>query len=76
VSVALAAGSAWSTDMPAAPVFKAPVAVSPIYNWTGLYIGGHASYGWSSSTSTVTNTATGLVFPSASASSSAWHGGG
>jgi opacity protein-like surface antigen len=76
-SVALATGSAWSADMAAgpAPVFKAPV-MAPMYNWTGLYIGGHASYGWSSSTSTTTNTATGVAFPEGSGSSSAWHGGG
>ena len=38
--------AASAADMPAkAPVYKAPIA-APVYNWTGLYVGGVAGYGW------------------------------
>jgi opacity protein-like surface antigen len=77
--VLTAAASAAGADLPAvspAPFFKAP-AVTPTYDWTGFYIGGHGSYGWSNSDGTLINTATGAAFPSAGGhSSSAWHGGG
>jgi outer membrane immunogenic protein len=36
------AGSASAADLPV----KAPVAVPVVYNWTGLYLGAHAGYGW------------------------------
>ena len=45
--LALAAGQASAADMPVkAPVYKAPAAVVPAYNWTGLYIGGHVGGLW------------------------------
>ena len=34
--------AAQAADMPV----KAPVAVAPVYNWTGCYLGGNAGYGW------------------------------
>src|SRR5262245_39723125 len=41
-----AAGAALAADMQVkASVYKAPPA-SVVYDWTGLYIGGHAGYGW------------------------------
>jgi opacity protein-like surface antigen len=71
-----AAASAAGADLPAAaPTYKAP-AVTPTYDWTGFYIGGHGSYSWSDSDGTVTNTATGVAFLSTNSRSSAWHGGG
>jgi opacity protein-like surface antigen len=73
-----AAACAAGADLPAspAPVVKAP-AVTPTYDWTGFYIGGHGSFSWSNSSGTLTNTATGIAFPSTGGhSSSAWHGGG
>jgi opacity protein-like surface antigen len=76
--VAAAAASAAGADLPAspAPAYKA-TAATPTYDWTGFYIGGFGSYSWSNSTSTLTNTATGVAFPSVGGrSSSAWHGGG
>jgi opacity protein-like surface antigen len=75
--VLAAAACAAAADLPAvpAPAYKAPAA-APAYDWTGFYIGGHGSYNWSNTNSTTTNTATGVAFPSASGSSSAWHGGG
>ena len=36
----MAAASA--ADLPRGP-YKAPAAYSPVYNWTGLYIGAHAA---------------------------------
>jgi outer membrane immunogenic protein len=41
-------GAANSADIPqAAPYTRAPVVVSPAYNWTGFYIGAMGGYGWS-----------------------------
>jgi outer membrane immunogenic protein len=41
-------GVANAADIPqAAPYTRAPVAVSPAYNWTGFYIGAMGGYGWS-----------------------------
>jgi outer membrane immunogenic protein len=37
--------TASAADLPRGP-YKAPAAYSPVYNWTGLYIGAHAGYGW------------------------------
>jgi opacity protein-like surface antigen len=76
--VLTAAACAAGADLPAppAPAYKAP-AVTPTYDWTGFYIGGHGSYSWSNSSGILTNTATGVAFPSTGGhSSSAWHGGG
>jgi outer membrane immunogenic protein len=43
------ASEALAADLPV--VRKAPpVAVAPVYNWSGLYAGGHAGYGWGRST--------------------------
>ena len=42
---AMLAAPAMAADLPAkAPVYNAPVAAP--YNWTGLYIGANAGYGW------------------------------
>jgi outer membrane immunogenic protein len=52
-STAFSHYSAWAADLPVrpAPVPVAPVAYAPaaIYNWTGLYIGGHLGAGFSGS---------------------------
>lgn len=42
----VAAVPAFAADMPARYA-KAPPMVSPIYNWTGFYIGVNAGYGFS-----------------------------
>jgi outer membrane immunogenic protein len=40
--------AASAADMPqAAPYTRAPVAVSPAYDWTGFYVGAMGGYGWS-----------------------------
>ncbi len=41
-------GYAAAADLPLAPAYKAPTAVAAVYNWTGLYVGGNAGYGWGS----------------------------
>ena len=42
---ALIAGSATAADL-GRPVYSRPVVAAPVYNWTGLYVGGNAGYGW------------------------------
>jgi outer membrane immunogenic protein len=53
IGVALAAAgiasAASAADMPARMATKAPAYVSPVYNWTGLYLGVNAGYGWATS---------------------------
>ncbi len=38
--------AAQAADLPMEPVYKAPVVVAAVYNWTGFYIGANAGYGW------------------------------
>jgi len=77
--VAVAANPVWAADLPPAPspvpYYEAP-AIEPAYDWTGFYIGGHFSNGWTHATGQTTNTATGQVFAPASTDTSAAHGGG
>ena len=40
-----AAQTALAADLPARSVYKAPV-MSPFYNWSGIYVGGHIGGGW------------------------------
>jgi len=42
-----AAQAAVAADLPARPVYKAPAALPMVYNWSGIYIGGHIGGGWS-----------------------------
>ena len=44
-AVAAFTGSALAADLPARTYTKAPVAVEPVYNWTGFYIFGGGGYG-------------------------------
>jgi outer membrane immunogenic protein len=37
-----------AADIGAAPVYKTPPPVPPVFSWTGFYVGGSAGYGWSS----------------------------
>ena len=44
-AIALIGTSALAADLPPTPMYKAPAA-TPIYSWTGCYIGANAGYGW------------------------------
>jgi outer membrane immunogenic protein len=68
LSAAFLTSSAFAADMPAAPVYRAPVVV-PAYNWSGFYLGGHGGWG------TGDASATSLGF-SRSPSIDGWFGGG
>jgi len=77
-AIALLSSTAISAaaDLPARPYTKAPV-VSPVYNWTGFYIGVHGGYGWGNSESLNVNGTP--PFPAGSVSSTdvdGWLGGG
>jgi outer membrane immunogenic protein len=57
VLVALAAAvamssSAYAADLGAKPVYKAPP-VAVMYNWSGVYIGGHVGWGWQDADATL-----------------------
>src|SRR5262249_33560938 len=43
-AAALMTGAAHAADM-SAPVYKAPAAAAPLFNWTGFYIGANVGYG-------------------------------
>jgi outer membrane immunogenic protein len=47
-AVFLSATSASAADLPQQP-YRAPVAVSPAFDWSGFYIGAMGGYGWSDS---------------------------
>ena len=47
VFAALSCSSASAADLAAKAYTKAPVVATPVYNWTGFYVGGHAGYAWS-----------------------------
>ena len=59
-SAALAALSmgapAMAADLPAAPAYKAPPIVAPLYDWTGFYVGLNAGYSWGNSKTDLTLT--------------------
>src|SRR5258705_5168015 len=46
-ALAALTGTASAADLAARPDTKAPVAVAPVYNWTGLWISGGGGYGLS-----------------------------
>lgn len=47
ITGALAMASAANAADIARPVYKAPVVVPVVYNWSGFYVGGHAGGAWS-----------------------------
>lgn len=46
--VALSSATAFAADLPARTYSKAPMA-SPVYSWTGFYVGGQVGSGWGTS---------------------------
>lgn len=45
-------GTASAADLGAQPYSKAPDYIVPVYNWSGVYIGGNIGYGWGQSSNT------------------------
>ena len=45
---ALGSASTWASDLPMKQAYKAPamLAPTPVYNWTGLYVGGNLGGAW------------------------------
>jgi opacity protein-like surface antigen len=72
--VAFAGGPALAADLGTAPLFVP--APQPLYDWTGFYVGGHASYSWTHSSGQTMNTANGQLFAPSSNDTSAAHYGG
>jgi len=46
--IAAFAGSAFAADLPPRPAPSPMLSPVPVYNWTGLYVGANAGYGWGS----------------------------
>src|ERR1700712_4995702 len=46
VALAVSATTAQGADLAPRSYTKAPVAVAPIYSWTGCYVGGNVGGGW------------------------------
>jgi outer membrane immunogenic protein len=53
------AAAASAADLPARPVYKAPIA-APAFSWTGIYIGGNVGYGWGRTRGTAATSLGGL----------------
>ena len=68
-ATSLLATGAFAADLPMGAYTKAPI-YAPVFNWTGFYVGGNIGYSWGSSsdTSTLVNSANTLLFTSASTS--------
>jgi outer membrane immunogenic protein len=62
--------AATAADMAPRMYSKAPAPAAIVYEWTGFYIGGNVGYSWgrSSNTETISNTATGAVLATANSS--------
>jgi hypothetical protein len=63
-----------AADLGPAPSYKAP-AIAPQYDWTGFYLGAHATYSWLHGHGETENTATGQEFPGSSDTSAPHFGG-
>jgi outer membrane immunogenic protein len=72
-NVAFSNIAAQAADIPR-PVYKAPVAV-PMYNWSGLYVGGQAGWAFSDSTWD-TNATNNAVFVTENHKENSWIAGG
>jgi outer membrane immunogenic protein len=66
---------AMAADLPAAPVYKAPVmAPAPWYDWTGFYVGLNGGYSWGRSASDFS--VAGVPLVSTTTNMNGWVGGG
>jgi opacity protein-like surface antigen len=74
--VAVAWDPALAADLGPAPAPVPFQGAQPVYDWTGIYVGGHGSYSWTHTDSQTMNTADGQLFAPASSDMSAPHGGG
>jgi len=43
IGAGLISGAAYSADR---PVLKAPPPITPVYNWSGFYVGAHGGGSW------------------------------
>ena len=77
-ALTLGAFPAAAADLSNRPVYKAPMSVPVVYNWTGFYIGGHVGYGWGSSDWNQTASSFGLALDRSvtSANQNGFLGGG
>lgn len=71
-AASLVASNAYAADL--APVYKAAPVVAPVYNWTGLYVGGHVGYGWGETNVAPTGIA-GLIAEPFKTSTDSWFAG-
>src|SRR5262245_19324847 len=62
VAAVTTASIANAADM-AKPVYKAPIAATPVYSWTGFYIGGNAGYAWGSGRTDLSANGSNVSFP-------------
>jgi outer membrane immunogenic protein len=69
-ATALLTTGAFAADLPM-QYTKAPLYAAPVFNWTGFYVGGNIGYSWgrSSETSVLTNSAGTVLFTDAETSS-------
>jgi outer membrane immunogenic protein len=69
--------AAGAADLPMRPA-PAPIAVAPLFTWTGFYVGVNAGYGWSSNSNnnTVINPATGVFLSGGGGNNGGFVGGG
>ncbi len=82
VAAFAAVGPAMAADLPARPVYKAPMVAPAVFSWTGCYIGGNIGGKWPRTSGTVGIPATAvtgasvLVFDDSSSSDGTFIGGG
>src|SRR6266581_5422696 len=53
VAAFAAVGPALAADLPARPVYKAPMVAPAVFSWTGCYIGGNIGGKWPRTSGTV-----------------------
>jgi len=74
-AAAAAMGSAHAADLPVRTYTRGPVLVTPAYDWSGFYLGGHIGGGWGNKDWTALNTFDNTWFPVSSFSVDGFLGG-